>query len=52
MLIARIMMAVLFGLLFLGRVASDAGASADGYYTAEASDEDGTDEADGEDTRR
>ena len=52
MLIARMMMAVFFGLLFFARVTSDAGASADGYYTIEASDEDAADEADGEDVRR
>ncbi|WP_428426048.1 hypothetical protein [Pararhizobium sp.] len=52
MLIARMMMAIFFGLLFFARVTSDAGASADGYYTTEASDEDATDEADGEDVRR
>ena len=39
MLIARIVLAVLFGLVFFARVTSDVGASADGYYTTEAPDE-------------
>ncbi|WP_158515783.1 hypothetical protein [Pararhizobium polonicum] len=41
-------MAVLFGLVFFARVTSDAGASADGYYTTETPDEDNTDDADGD----
>lgn len=52
MLIARMMMAMFFGLLLCARVTSDAGASADAYYTTESSDEDATDEAEGEDVRR
>ena len=52
MLIARMMMAIFFGLLLCARVTSDAGASADGYYTTEASDEEATDEGEGKDARR
>jgi hypothetical protein len=51
MLIARIVMSFLFGVVFFAHVTSDAGSSADGYYTAEASEEEATDEADGEDIR-
>lgn len=52
MLVARIIMAVLFGLVFFARVASDAGASVDGYYTTETPDEDNTDEDDGDEKIR
>lgn len=48
MLIARLLMAFLFGLMLFARVVSDAGASADGYYTTEVASEDADDEADGE----
>ena len=52
MLIARIGMAILFGLVFFARITSDAGASADGYYTAEAPDEEDAEGADSDEDIR